>query len=317
MSFKRIAGGLLMVMLGTGIGTTLAQNYPVKPIRIVTSAAGGGNDFEARLVAQGITDSLGQPLLVDNRSAQVSAEVVMKAPADGYNLLYQSSTLWIAPLLRKMPYDPVADFSPIVSTVRSLNVLVVHPSLPVKSVKELIALAKARPGELNYASSGTGSVTQFSAELFKNMTGANIVHVPYKGTAAAFQSLLSGETQMYVTDVGLLAPHAQTGRARILAITSLEPTALAPGLPTVASTVPGFEAVALSGIWAPAKTPAPIINRLNQEIVRLLNQPEIKERFLKVGAEVVASTPDQLGAAIKTEVAKLSKIIKDAGIKSQ
>ncbi len=296
----------------------VAQSFPEKPIRIAVSSPGSGSDTTARIVAQ-ISNSIGQPVVMDYRGAGLlTGEFVAKAIPDGYTLIVSGPAFWTAPLLVKAPYDPVRDFAPITLISREVLAIGIHPSLPAKTVKELIALAKARPGELNYASSGTGSVTQFAAELFKNMTGANIVHVPYKGTAAAFQSLLSGETQMYVTDVGLLSPHAKTGRARILAITSLEPSALAPGLPTVAASgVPGFEAVALSGIWAPAKTPTPVINRLNQEIVRLLHQPEIKERFLKAGAEVVASTPDQLGAAIKTEIAKLTKIIKDAGIKSQ
>ena len=316
-TLKRMISGAMGVLslLATAAA---AQSFPEKPIRIAVSSPGSGSDVTARIVAQ-ISNSIGQPVVMDYRGAGLlTGEYVAKAAPDGYTLIVSGPAFWTAPLMVKAPYDPSRDFAPITLIAREVLAIGIHPSIPAKTVKEFVALAKARPGELNYASSGTGSVTQFAAELFKIMAGVNIVHVPYMGTSPAFQSLLAGETQMYVTDVGLLSPHAKSGRARILAITSLEPSTLAPGLPTVsASGVPGFEAVAMTGIWAPAKTPSPVINRLNQEIVRLLNQPDIKEKFLSMGAEVVGSSPDQLGAAIKTEVAKLTRIIKEAGIKSQ
>ena len=177
-------------------------------------------------------------------------------------------------------------------------------------------MAKARPGELNYASGATGGSTHLAAELFKSMAGVNIVHVPYKGSAPAITALISGEVQLTITDVGLVAPHVKSGKLRALAVTSAEPSALVPGLPTVAASgLPGYEAVGMTGILAPAKTPAAIINRLNQEIVRVLNMPEVKEQFFNAGVEVVGSSPEQFAATIKSEIAKLGKVIKDAGIK--
>ena len=192
-----------------------------------------------------------------------------------------------------------------------------HPSLPVKSVKELIALAKARPGALNYSSASTGSSTHLAGELFKFMAGVNIVHVAYKGTAPQISALISGEVQLTIVEEGSVEPHVKSGRLRALAVTSAEPSALAPGLPTVAASgLPGYEATGMIGIWAPAKTPGAIINRLNQEILRFLNLPEVKERFLNGGEEIVGSSPEQLAATIKSDGAKWGKVIKEAGIRA-
>ena len=294
-----------------------AQTYPSKPIRIVTSPAGGGSDFVTRLVAQGLTGPLGQPIVVDNRTLFISGEVASRAPPDGYTLLLSSSTLWVATLLQKAPYDPVADFAPISTTTRSPNMLVVHPSLPAKSVQDLIALAKARPGVLNYGSSTIGSSLHLAAELFKSMAGVNITHISYKATGAAVNDLLGGHLELMFSSISPVIPHVKTGKLRALAITTTTPSALLPGLPTVAASgLPGYESVSLDGLFAPAKTPAAIINRLHQELVRFINQPEVKEKFFNTGSEVVGNSPEEFGAAVRGEIARLSKVIKDAGIRA-
>ena len=307
-----ISAGILVL----GAGVVAGQDYPNKPIRIVTSAAGGGSDFTTRQIAQGITGPLEQPVIVENRAAPVIAtETVAKAPPDGYTLLVGGGTLWLMPLMQKVNYDPVRDFSPISLVERSPNVLVVHPSLPVKSVKELISLAKARPGELTYSSSGLGGTTWLSGELLKSMAGVNIVSIPYKTGTQANTAVLNGEVQLAFPTAGVVAPFVKSGRLKALAITSAEPSALVPGLPTIAASgLPGYELVGVSGIWAPAKTPGAIINRLNREIVRALNLPDVKERFLNGGSEAVGTSPEQFAAYIKSSTATVDKLVKDAGI---
>ena len=301
-------------VMAIGADVVFAQDYPGKPIRIITSGVGGNSDFDARQIAQEISGPLGQPVIVDNRTSMLAAELVAKAPPDGYNL-HVSSTLWIAPLLQKTPYE-MSDFSPISMIETQANIVIVHPSLPVKSIKELIALAKARPGALNYGSGATGGSTHLGVELFKSMAGVNIVRIQYKGSGPVIPALIGGEVQLTIQDVGNVVPQMKSGKVRALAVTSAEPSALAPGLPTVAASgLPGFEAIGQTGIFAPAKTPAAIIKRLNQEIVRFLNRADVKERFLAFGEEVVASSPEQLAATIKSDVAKWGKLIKDAGIK--
>ena len=305
-----------MMVLGAGI--VFGQNYPNKPIRIVASAAGGSGDFAVRLIAQGLSGALSQQVVVDNRGGVIPGEIVSKAPPDGYTLLIDAASFWIGPLLQETPYDPVKDFAPVTLTDSAPNVLVVNPSLPVKSVKELIALAKARPGELNYGSSSTGSTPHLAAELFNMMAGVKIVRVPFKGSGPAVISLLGGQVQLMFATAGSVAPHVKSGRLRALAVASLQPSALAPGLPTIAASgVPGYEAVAFEGMFAPAKTPVAIIDRLNQEIVRVLNRAEVKERFFNAGVETVGSTPEEFAAAIKSNVAKWGKLIKDAGIRDE
>ena len=297
-------------------GAADGQDYPNKVIRIVAGSVGGGNDVLARLVAQGITAPLGQPVIVDNRGPGViPIEHAAKTPPDGYTLLVNGSTLWTIFLLQKTSYDPVRDFAPITLATIVPNLLVVHPSLPVKSVKDLVAMAKARPGELNYGSTTTGGSGHLAGELLKSMAGVNIVRIPYKGNAPQISAVISGEVEIALADVGLLEPHAKSGRVRALAITSAKPSALYPGMPTVAATIPGYELIGTTGIYAPAKTPQAIISRLNQEIVRVLRAPEVKEKILNTGTEVVAGTPEELAALIKSDMARMAKVIKDAGIK--
>lgn len=295
------------------------QSFPDKPIRIIVSAPGGGSDFVARLVSGGISGPLGQPVIVDYRGGGIlSADYTSKAQADGYSLIVSGAVLWISPLMLKTPFEAERDFAPISLLVREINVVTVHPSLPVKSIKELVDLAKAKPGSINYSSSGVGTTDHLITELFKSMAGINIVHVPYKGTATALTAILGNETQFNITDVGNVAGHMKSGKLRGLAVTSAQPTTLVTGLPTVsASGVPGYEAVGRTGIWAPAKTPAAVINRLNQEIVRTINSQEVKDKFFNAGVEGVGNSPEQFTAEIKNEIAKISKVIRDANIPTQ
>ena len=304
-----------ITVLGTGMVS--GQNYPNKPIRIVTSEAGGGADFVARLVGEGLSGALGQQVIVVNRpSGVIPPETVSKARPDGYTLLVYGSTVWLLPLMRRnVSYDPVRDFAAISLATSAPSILVVHPSMPINSVKELIALAKARPGELNYSSASAGSAIHIAAELFKIMAGVNIVRVPYKGTAPALNDLIAGFVQLSFPNAATAMPQVKSGRLRALAVTSARPSPFAPGLPTVAAAgLPGYESAAPSGIYAPAKTPAAIINRLNQEIVRVLNRPNTKERLFNAGVEAVGSSPEEFAAFIKFDMARMTKLIKDAGI---
>ncbi len=297
--------------------TAAAQDYPIHPIRIVTSEPGGGTDFVSRLVAQGITAPMGQQVIVDNRpSGPLIGELVAKAPPDGYTVFLNGSAFWLLPFLQSnTPYDPVRDFSPVTLATVSPNVLVVHPALPVKTVKDLIALAKAKPGQLNYGSSSAGTPTHLGAELFNSMASVNIVRVPYKGNGPAINALIGGETQIMFANVAAVAPHTKSGRLHALAVGSLKPSDLAPGLPTVASSgLPGYESVSTYGVFAPAKTPSAIIARLNSEIIKILKRPETKERLTASGVEAVGSTPEELFAAMKTDMVKMGKLIKDRNI---
>lgn len=303
-----------------GAGAASGQNYPVKPVRVVSIGAGGGGDIAARLIAQRLSASLGRQVIVDNRGGGLLAgEIVAKAPPDGYTLLSYGSTIWLLPLLQdNVSYDPVRDFAPISLVTRSPNILVVHPSVPAKSTGDLIALARARPGDLNYASGATGAITHLAVELFKSMAGVNFTKVNYKGSGAAANALLAGEVQLMFPSAGTAAPHIRSGRFRALAVTSAEPSALAPGLPTVAASgLPGYEAVAVQGMFAPAGTPASIINRLHREIVQVLNSADVKEKLFNVGIEVVGSSPEQFAAMMKSDMAKWGKVIKDAGIRTE
>ena len=294
-----------------------AQEYPSKTVRIVASEAGGSGDFVARLVAQGLTNAFGHQVVVDNRGGGVIAgDVVAKSPPDGHTLLLYGNTFWLLPLMRKhMPYDPQRDFVPVTLAARAVNVLVVHPSLPVKSVKDLIALARARPGELNFSSAAPGTMNHLAAELFKSMTKINIVRVSYRGSASAMTAVMSGEVQMMFASAAPVRPHIQAKRIKALAVTTATRSPTYPDLPTVAEAgVPGFEAVSAHGVFVPAKTPESIIARLHQEIVRVLQRPESKERLASIGAEPVGSTPGQFATAIKDEVTRMDRVIREAGI---
>ena len=272
----------------------------------------------ARLMVPGLSGALGQPVIVENRTqGVVAAEVGAKAPPDGYTMLLAANSLWISPLLARAPYT-IRDFATVTMVATSPNIVVVNPSVPVKSVQELIALARARPGVLNYASSGSGSGSHLAGELFKSMTAVNIVHIPFKGAGPAVSGLLGEQVQLMFASAPSVAANMKSGKLRALAVTGAEPSPLAPGLPTVsASGVTGYEAVQIYAMMAPARTPAAMVRRLNQEIVRVISTPDVKEKLFNTGSEVVGSAPERLSAMIASEMTRLGKVIKDAGIREE
>jgi tripartite-type tricarboxylate transporter receptor subunit TctC len=312
---------LCALAMAIGAAAASGQSFPSKPVRIVADSPGGGTDFVARLVARGLSDTLGQQVLVDNRGGAggaIAAEHVAKASPDGYTLILWSDGLWTLPLLRSVPYDVSRDFSPVALIGILPSILVVHPSLPVKNVKELIGLAKARPGEMSYASGGAGANSHISGELLKAMAGVNIMHVPYKGGGPGMTALMGGEVQLMFMGAASTMPHIKSGRLRGLGVTTAEAFPLLPGMPTLsASGVPGYQSVLIYGVFAPAKTPPGLVNQLNQEIVRVLNSADVKERFVNAMILTIGGTPEQLGARVNAEVLRLGKFIKQAGIRAE
>jgi tripartite-type tricarboxylate transporter receptor subunit TctC len=290
--------------------------FPNRVIRVVAPEAGGSSDLASRIMTQALGSSLGQPAIVDNRGV-VGVEVVMNAPADGHVLLHYTSPLWITPLLRRnTPWDALRDFAPITVTVNTPNLVTVHPSLPVKSVKELVALAKARPGDLNYGTSSVGTGNHLAGELFMAMTGTKMERIGHKGMGAAINSLLGGQIQVLFPSAGSVVQHIKQGRVRALAVTSLEPSLLAPGLPTVAQAgIPGYESQSRTVLFAPAKTPPAVIAKLHAEVVRALTQAETRERLFNVSLEVIAGTPQEAAAMIRSETVRMAKVIEDAGLR--
>lgn len=315
---------LLLPLLAAGSTLAATQAYPTRSIRLVVPfAAGGGTDIVARTVGLKLSEALGQPVVVDNRvgaAGTIGTDFVAKSAGDGYTLLMGSNgPMAITPSLQaKLPYDPLRDFAPVALVTTMPFLLVVHPSLPVRSVRDLVALAKARPGQLNYASPGSGSTTHLAAELFKAMTGANIVHVPYKGVAPAATDLMSGQVQMMSGDLSTLLPHVKSGRARALAITGAKRSPLVPELPTISEAgVPGYETSGWFGILAPAGTPREVVTRLNTEIVKGLGSSDVRERLSALGGEVAGGSPEQFAAHLRQEIAKWGKLVKAIGLKAE
>jgi tripartite-type tricarboxylate transporter receptor subunit TctC len=297
--------------------------YPTKSIRIIVpQSAGGSTDLAARVVTQRLSDALGQPIVVDNRPGAGSlngTETVAKAPPDGYTLLAVAASFTINPSLHhKLPFDPVRDFTPITRFAALPHILVVHPSLAVKSVKELIALAKSKPGDLNYASSGVATSTHLAAELFRHMTGTDMVQVPFKGGAPGMVGLLSGQVQLYFATISTALPHVKTGKIRALAVTTAKRSIVAPEFPTIAEAgVPGYEHASWIGLLAPAGTPSPVVARLNAESIKVVNAPEVKTLLLRDGLEPVGDSPQEFAVLVKQEVSKWRAVVKAAGIKPQ
>ena len=293
--------------------------YPSKPIRVIVPfAAGGGLEITARLIAQKLTDKWGQSLVIDARpgaATVVGTEIAARAPADGYTLLMITTTFTINPALRKnLPYDALRDFAPVSQINSQPNVVVVPPSSPAKSVPELIALAKAKPGQLTYASPGAGSAPHLSAELFKRMAGVEMIHVPYKGIPPAVTDVLGGRVTMLFTTTISAAPHVKSGKLRALAITSAKRLASMPDVPTIGETIAGYQAEAFQGVMAPAGVPRAIVDKLAAEIGAIVRSREITERFALDGAIAVGSTPAEFAAFLKTEMLKWARVVKDAGI---
>jgi tripartite-type tricarboxylate transporter receptor subunit TctC len=272
------------------------------------------------MVTQHLSDALGQPIVVDNRAGAGSlngTETVAKAAADGYTLLAVAASFTINPSLhQKLPFDPIRDFAAITRLAALPHILVVHPSLPVKNVKDLIALAKAKPGELNYASSGVATSTHLATELFKTMTGTDMVQVPFKGGAPGVVGLLSGQVQLYFATISTALPHVKTNKIRALAVTTAKRSIVAPEFPTISEAgVPGYEHASWVGLLAPARTPPLIISRIHAEAVKAVSSPEVKTLLLRDGLEPVGDSPEEFSGVIKTEVLRWMKVVKSAGIK--
>ena len=298
-----------------------AQNYPQKTVRIIVPYAAGGNtDITARAIGAKLTDLFGQQVIVDNRpggATNIGSELAAKAPPDGYTLLMGGASNAInMTLFSKPPYDTLRDFAPIILCVKGANVLSVHPSLPAKTLKELIALAKARPGTLNFASSGLGTSNQMAGELMKVMAGINIVHIPYKGNAPALVDTIAGNVHMIFSGVPALVPHINSGRLRAIAIGSLKRFEAIPAVPTFdESGLKGYEATTWFGLLAPVKTPKDIVARLNTEVGKILAGADIKGRFVNEGLEPIGGTQDAFARFIRAETDKYAKVIQAAGIK--
>ena len=312
---------LILVALACASAAT-AQNYPSRPIRyIVPQAPGGSSDTLARIVTQRAAEGLGQQLVVDNRPGAtgiIGAEVVARANPDGYTLLQVATSHATNPaMLAKLPYDTVRDFAPVSLLSQQPNIWLAHPSVPVRSMKELIAYAKSKPREVNFASSGTGGSQHLAGELLKSMTGIEMTHIPYKGSPPALVDVLAGRVPLMSSTMPPALPHIKSGKVRAIAVTSAKRSPVLPDVPTVAeSGVPGYEAIAWQGLVAPAGTPRPVIARVNAEVVKALKQPDIAAKLNEQGFETVASTPEWFTQYIKSEIAKWSKVIKAAGIKS-
>ncbi|OGA50699.1 MAG: hypothetical protein A3G24_23770 [Betaproteobacteria bacterium RIFCSPLOWO2_12_FULL_62_13] len=301
-----------------------APAYPTKPIRLVVPfPPGGTTDIQGRMLAEKLAQRFGQPVVTDNRGGAqgiIGMEIVARAPADGYTIVIAVVGPWaVHPhLYSKLPYDPVKDFAPIIHVATTPGVLVIHPSLPAKTVKDLIALVRQKPGELNYGSAGVGGFFHISAELFAFMTKIKLTHVPYKGPAAALTDLMAGRIHVMFNSMIVTIPHIKSGKVRALATTGGKREAALPDLPTVAEAgVPGYESSTWTAMGVPARTPRAIIERLNKELNAVLQMPDIKERFAAGGSTTTGGKPEEFRDYLKSELAKFGKLIKEAGIKAE
>lgn len=308
------------IVLAAWVHDCAAQAYPAKPVRmIINYPPGGPTDLVGRLTAQYLSEVLGQQVVVENRAGAggtVGMATLAKSPPDGYTIsLGANGEIAIAPsLYAKLPYDPTRDLAPISRVGASQLLLIVHPSLPAKSVKELIAIAKAKPGSINFASAGTGSTAHLCAELFKAMAGVDIVHVPYKGAGPAMTELMGGQVEMLITGVSSAMPHVKAGRLRGLASTGRKRLTIAPNVPTIGETVPGYEANSWYGIFAPAGTAQATIDRLHAELGKMVRRSDMKERLASMGVEPEGTAPAEFAAQVREEIAKWAKVVKLAGV---
>lgn len=313
-------GVALLAVISTSV---TAQGYPAKPIRVIDAyPPGGSTDVLARLVAPKFQEAAGQTWVVDNRpGAQgiIGTEMVSRAPADGYTLLMFTGSHTVHPsIYAKLPYDLTRDFAPITLATSTTNILVVHPTVPVKSLREFIALAKSRQGKLNYSSAGPGSTTHMATELLKSMAHVEATHIPYKGAAPAVVDLVGGHVDFMFAPLPVMLPHVKSGKARPLAVSTAKRSAALPDIPTVAEAgLPGYESTNSVGVLAPAGTPKEIVARLNAEIVRVLELPDIRARLVAMGAEPVASSPEAFAEFLRADIARWAKVVKDANIPLQ
>jgi len=325
MSKRRVGAalGTALVCVATA-GPAAAQTaFPTKPIRLVCPfPPGGTTDLVARLVAQKFTEAWGQQVVVDNRPGAggvIGTEMVAQAAPDGYTVLLGSITTHaVNPALYKsLKFDPIKDFAPVSLVVSSPQLLAVHPSVAAKSVKEFVALAKAKPGQLNYGSAGTGTSPHLTFELFRSMAAIDVVHVPYKGTGPAITDLVGGQVQAMITGVVALMPHVKSNRLRALGVTSTKRVAALPDVPTVAeSAVPGFDVSSWFGVFLPARTPRPIVMKMNQEIVKILTNPEVRQRLIDQGADPASGTPEEFAAYVKSEMTRWGQVVRSTGARA-
>ena len=315
---QMIAGALLATSI-----PVLAQNYPAKPVRFVVGfPPGGTNDLIIRAIAQKLTEQMGQQFIVENRggaNTAIASEMFARTAApDGYTIMLNAPGHATNPAMMKLNFDPMKDFAFITIAAQSVNLLVAHPSLPAKSVKELLAISRARPGDIIYGSSGVGTTVHLSGALFEYMTGVKWLHVPYKGAGPALIDMLGGQFSLYFGNMPSVIGYARQGRLRGLAVTGAQRSAAAPDMPTIAeSGVPGYEVTTWYGVSAPAKTPKPIFDRLQSEIARALKSSELQARFKDLGADIIANSPEQATAYVQNEISKWGKVIKASGIKGE
>ena len=317
---RTLLAGIAMAAAGALPHAALAQNYPTKPVTIVVPfAPGGTTDILARIVGQGLTSELGQPVIVDNRAGaggNIGASLAAKAPADGYTLFMGTVGTHAInqALYKKMPFDPVKDFAPLSRVATVPNLLVANPKEPYKTVKELIAYAKQHPGKVTFGSPGSGSSPHVSGELFKSMTGTELLHVPYKGSAPAMTDLLGGQISIMFDNMPSAIQHVRSGKLRPIAVTTAKRSPELPDVPTIAeSGVPGYEAMSWFGMFAPSGTPKPVLDKLSAALIKVLNQPDVKKKIAEQGGDVVAETPAQFAAFIKSESTKWGKVVKESG----
>jgi tripartite-type tricarboxylate transporter receptor subunit TctC len=316
-AFRAIAA----LLLGLGAVSSAAQSYPIRPVRLIAgSSPGSGVDIVARIVAQKLTEQLGQQVVVDNRAGaggNMGAELAARSVPDGYTLLIGTPSQAINGALYRLPgYDLERDFAPVSQVTTGQYVIVVHPSLAVQSVEELVAAARARPGRLNYASGGTGNVTHLAGELFKSLTRTDLTHVPYKGTGPALTDLIGGQVQVMFANLTSAVPAMKSGRLHGLAVTGEKRAAALPQLPTlIEAGVPGYVVISWFGMLAPARTPAAIITRLHAELERAMHAPDVHARIEAEGAEPIATSPEEFAAFIKGEIAKWARVVHEAGIR--
>ena len=327
MKIKKLKWGLAGLGLSAAVipgfyaSDVLAQSYPNKPIRWIVPFTGGTADYTARLIGQKLTDSWGQQVVIENRpgaSGMIGTDLGSRAAPDGYTLILgNTAALAVSPnLYKKLPYDPVKSFAPVTLMATTAQVLVVHPSVAAHSLKELVALAKSRPGQLNGGSSGNGEAPHLALEMFKAVAGVNIVHVPYKDTGAAATALLGGQVQVVFSGMVQAMPHVRAGKLRALAVSTVKRSRAAPDVPTIAELgFPNYSVSFWAGVIVPARTPKELVTRLNIEIVKILDMPDVQEKMSDRGLEPMSSTPEQFAAIIKGDIAKYGKVIKDVGLK--
>lgn len=306
---------LLALAAAAGVNAHAQEKYPARPVRIVTSTPGGGNDFLARMIAPPLGNVIGQQIIVDNRPSRLVGGIAARSTPDGYTLVVGGSTMQYTPLMEKMDYNAITDFTPVSLLERSPNVLVVTPALKVGSVGELVAMARAKPGVLNYGTGASGASLHLAGELFMIATNTKLARVPYKATGPAVLGLLTNEVQLVFATAGAVVPLLKDGKLKALGVTTALPTPLVPGVPTIAQQgVPGFEVVTIGFMLAPAKTPPSIVRLLNQHVVKLMRQPDVKERLAAGGSEALSSSPEELGRIMREDDARMRKLFRQLGL---